>query len=87
MATSSLLQLMEELLQSIEQRDAGDPDAPAWEASVRINRLEEELARRLAEAAGGRGAGAVAGVEALEAPEALRAKEALHTREALAGLA
>ena len=47
MATS-LLQLMEELLQSIEQRDAGDPDAPAWEACARITRLEEELARRLA---------------------------------------
>ena len=45
---TSLLQLMEELLQSIEQRDAGDPDAPAWEAANRIRRLEEELARRLA---------------------------------------
>jgi hypothetical protein len=38
---------MEELLQSIEQRDAGDPDAPAWEAAARITRLEEELTRRL----------------------------------------
>jgi hypothetical protein len=45
---ASLLQLMEELLQSIEQRDAGDPDAPAWEAAARIERLEEELTRRLA---------------------------------------
>jgi hypothetical protein len=45
--TTSLLELMEELLQSIEQRDAGDPDAPAWEARARIQRLEEELARRL----------------------------------------
>ena len=71
MASSSLLQLMEELLQSIEQRDAGDPDAPAWEASVRIHRLEEELARRLGEAAAGRGAGAVAGAEAVQAREAL----------------
>jgi hypothetical protein len=44
---ASLLELMEELLQSIEQRDAGDPDAPAWEASARIQRLEEELAARL----------------------------------------
>ena len=44
---ASLLQLMEELLQAIEQRDAGDPDAPAWEACARIQRLEEELARRL----------------------------------------
>ncbi len=44
---ASLLQLMEELLQAIEQRDAGDPDAPAWEACARIERLEEELARRI----------------------------------------
>jgi hypothetical protein len=47
----SLLQLMEELLESMEQRDAGDPDAPAWEATIRIRRLEEELARRLGSAA------------------------------------
>jgi hypothetical protein len=60
---SSLLQLMEELLQSIEQRDAGDPDAPAWEAGARIQRLEEELARRLTEADAERGAGAVASAE------------------------
>src|SRR5258705_12302570 len=46
----SLLELMEELLQSIEQRDASDPDAPAWEARGRIQRLEEELARRLDDA-------------------------------------
>jgi hypothetical protein len=52
--TASLLELMEELLQSIEQRDAGDPDSPAWEASARIARLEEELARRLASAREGR---------------------------------
>jgi len=44
---ASLLQLMEELLQSIEQRDAGDPDAPAWEATIRIQRLEEELSRQI----------------------------------------
>jgi hypothetical protein len=68
---SSLLQLMEELLQSIEQRDAGDPDAPAWEASARIQRLEEELARRLSEADSQRGAVAVASAEALQAKEAL----------------
>ena len=43
----SLLRLMEELVESIEQRDAGDPDAPAWEAQRRIQRLEEELARRV----------------------------------------
>lgn len=45
--TASLMQLMEELLQSIEQRDAGDPDAPAWEACARIERLGGELARRI----------------------------------------
>lgn len=45
--STTLPQLMEELLQSIEQRDAGDPDAPAWEASARIERLEAELALRL----------------------------------------
>ena len=71
MSSSSLLQLMEELLQSIEQRDAGDPDAPVWEASVRIHRLEEELARRLSEAATERGAGAVASAEGQQAGEAL----------------
>jgi len=71
MASPSLLELMEELLQSIEQRDAGDPDAPAWEASVRIQRLEEELVRRLHDAGGKRGAAAVASVETLQAREAL----------------
>jgi len=71
MASSSLLELMEELLQSIERRDAGDPDAPAWEASARIYRLEEELARQLHEAGGGRGAGAVARVEDVQVKEAL----------------
>ena len=69
--TPSLLELMEELLQSIEQRDAGDPDAPAWEASARIERLEEELARRLAEAGAGRGAVAVTSVEARRSEGAL----------------
>jgi hypothetical protein len=43
----SLLRLMEELVESIEQRDASDPDAPAWEAAIRIQRLEDELAKRL----------------------------------------
>ena len=65
----SLLELMEELLQSIEQRDAGDPDAPAWEASARIRRLEEELARRLIEAEAELAAVAVASAEARQ-PEA-----------------
>ena len=50
--STTLLELMEDLLHAIEQRDAGDPDAPAWEASARIARLEEELASRLS--AGGR---------------------------------
>lgn len=50
--SATLLQLMDELLQAIEQRDAGDPDAPAWEACIRIDRLEEEIAQRL-RAAGG----------------------------------
>jgi hypothetical protein len=71
MASLSLLELMEELLQSIEQRDAGDPDAPAWEASARIQRLEEELARRLSEADASRGPVAVASVEARQPTEAL----------------
>jgi len=71
MASPSVLELMEELLQSIEQRDAGDPDAPAWEASVRIRRLEEELSRRLSDAARERGAAAVASVETLQAKGAL----------------
>jgi hypothetical protein len=42
-----LLRLMEELLESMDVRDSGDPDAPAWEASMRIRQLEEELIRRL----------------------------------------
>lgn len=67
----SLLGLMEELLQSIEQRDAGDPDAPAWEASARIERLEEELARRLTAAEAERGAAAVASAEATQPEVAL----------------
>jgi hypothetical protein len=48
--SASLLQLMDELLQAIEQREAGDPDAPAWEACARIERLEEEIAQRLSAA-------------------------------------
>ena len=44
---ASLLELMEALLQAIEQRDAGDPEAPAWEACARIERLERELAIRI----------------------------------------
>jgi hypothetical protein len=42
-----LLRLMEELLESMDVRDSGDPDTPVWEVSIRIRQLEEELARRL----------------------------------------
>jgi hypothetical protein len=42
-----LLRLMEELLESMDRRDSGDPDAPAWEAAIRTRQLEDELARRL----------------------------------------
>jgi hypothetical protein len=68
---ASLLDLMDELLQSIEQRDAGDPDAPAWEASARIQRLEEELARRLAAAEVDRPSITVEGSRALDPGGAL----------------
>jgi hypothetical protein len=68
---STLLELMEEILHAIEQRDAGDPDAPAWEASARIQRLEEELATRLATPDGERGVVAVASAEARQPGEAL----------------
>lgn len=61
---ASLLELMDELLQAIEQRDAGDPDAPAWEASARIERLEEEIAERLSAAGAERSGLARVAVEA-----------------------
>jgi hypothetical protein len=38
---------MEELVETIELREAGDPDSPAWEAASRVERLEQELASRL----------------------------------------
>jgi hypothetical protein len=44
----SLLRLMEDLVRSIEQREASGPDALARDAEVRIHVLERELARRLA---------------------------------------
>lgn len=71
--SASLLQLMDELLQAIEQRDAGDPDAPAWEACARIARLEEEIARRLSAADGERASMAqlTAGVPPVEAAAVL----------------
>ena len=71
---ASLLQLMEELLQSIEQRDAGDPDAPAWEACARIERLERELTRRIGEGeseAGADVATVLAGTRGRRSDEAL----------------
>lgn len=43
----SLLRLMEELVATIELREAGGPDGPAWEAAGRVQRLEQELASRL----------------------------------------
>ena len=61
---------MEELVQSIEQREAGDPDAPAWEASARIRRIEEELAQRLSASDAERSAAAVAGTETRQPEEA-----------------
>ena len=59
--SASLIALMEELLQAMEQRDAGDPDAPAWEACVRIDRLEREIAQRLSIEGRERDAGLSAG--------------------------
>lgn len=69
---------MDELLQNIEQRDAGDPDAPAWEACARIERIEQELARRL-------NAGET--VEALGAAPATAGTQARRSEEPLAGVA
>ena len=43
----ALLRLMEELLESMDVRDSGDPDTPVWEASLRIRQLEDELSRLL----------------------------------------
>jgi hypothetical protein len=43
----SLVRLMEELVVSIEQRDAGPPDRAVGEAAARIRALEDEIARRL----------------------------------------
>jgi hypothetical protein len=71
--SETLLELMDELLQAIEQRDAGDPDAPAWEATARIKVLEEELARRLSAGEGDRLSLQVAGAPARERREAAAA--------------
>jgi hypothetical protein len=61
----ALLRLMEELVDSIEQRNASDPDSPAWEAQLRIQRLEEELARRVRTSTGRHAFSAAAPDEAL----------------------
>jgi hypothetical protein len=45
----SLVNLMEELVASIEQREAARPEGPARAASARIRELERELAQRLEE--------------------------------------
>ena len=45
----SLLRLMEELLEAIEQRESCDPDAPKPDAARRVRALEDELTRRLAD--------------------------------------
>ena len=68
--SATLLELMDELLQAIEQRDAGDPDAPAWEACVRIERLEDEIARRLSAAGHEGSAGPRPGIEVMPAEAA-----------------
>ena len=62
----SLLRLMEELVETIELREAGDPDSPPWEAASRVQRLEQELASRLRT-----GSALVAGGDARVAEEAL----------------
>ena len=62
----SLLRLMEELVETIELREAGDPDRPAWEAASRVQRLEQELASRLRS-----GPGLAVGGDAGVAQEAL----------------
>ncbi len=44
----SLLRLMEDLVESLDSRDApGDPQAASGEAARRVQRLEVELTRRL----------------------------------------
>lgn len=37
------LLLMEDLIEAIELREAGDPDAPSWEADAEVRRLERAL--------------------------------------------
>jgi hypothetical protein len=42
----ALLTLLEDLVTTLELRDASDPDVPRWEADRRIRRLEDELVLR-----------------------------------------
>ncbi|HEU4672427.1 MAG TPA: hypothetical protein VFS32_05955 [Candidatus Limnocylindrales bacterium] len=38
-----LITLLEDLVATLELREAADPDVPRWEADRRIRRLEDEL--------------------------------------------
>ncbi|HEY3524262.1 MAG TPA: hypothetical protein VGK63_11220 [Candidatus Limnocylindrales bacterium] len=42
----ALLTILEDLVATIELRDAADPDVPRWEAEARVRRLEGELVNR-----------------------------------------
>jgi len=41
-----LLTIIEDLIETIELREASAPDTPSWEANARIRRLEAELVER-----------------------------------------
>lgn len=41
-----LLGIIEDLVDTLELREASEPDVPRWEADARIRRLEGELVRR-----------------------------------------
>jgi hypothetical protein len=43
-----LLTIIEELVATLELRDAADPDVPRWEAEARVRRLEQQLVERFA---------------------------------------
>ncbi|MFL5779306.1 MAG: hypothetical protein ACJ761_10220 [Chloroflexota bacterium] len=40
-----LFDLVADLVDALQQRDASEPDAPRWEAEARIRRLELSIAR------------------------------------------
>ncbi len=42
----ALLPLLEDLVATLELRDAADPDVPRWEADRRVRQLEDELVTR-----------------------------------------